>query len=195
MKIARLLLLVSVFASWTNDALLAYVIPAATVQVVASADGDALLRIEPGEPREKNHPAQAIIYLLNPKTGAYEFLRKFALKNSWAPAKALIADKALYVVTFDDWPEMGHWPNTIVVYRGSGDFLKAWALEDIFTNAEIEAFGPFPVNSPKRVWRGQEVSLSGNSRLGPVVLISPVRPNSGEGLRLNLKDMAFNKLR
>jgi hypothetical protein len=142
-----------------------------TVQIVASPDGHTLLRIDPNPEwpaANKGSPAQATVFKYDEKTGGYSLATKFALRNLIMPSKALISNGAEFIVTLDDWdPDIGCTANVVVVYRGNGEAVKSWALEDIFTPKEIERLSPQFANVPKRVWRGENIQLvnySGVSR-------------------------------
>lgn len=165
----------------------------AKILVVASQDGTALLRIEPGNDSYQQKPgngsAHAFVYKRNDQTGGYDVVSSFALRNPIAPAIALISNGGRFVVTFDDWNDgVGCTPNVAVVYRGSGEVIKAWALEDIFTAKQIERF-PKYINSTNRPWRGPGASFIELEKRDPVVF---VRQNEWhDGLQLDLGQMKF----
>lgn len=161
------------------------------VRLVASPNGNALLRIDPGFAG----PARATIFTFDPNQKTYRFSSTFDLRNRVEPDKALITDKGDLVVTFDDWDvEIGCTPNVVVIYRASGEVLKSWSLEDIFTQKEIDRFGPFASNVPTRRWRGENPELAVDST-GPFVNI-PWRMDGSwrVGLRLDLLSLTFEKL-
>lgn len=176
----------------------AYIAMLPKLTFVASPDGSALLRIEPGTWLPENgipvRPAQATIFLYNATTKTYHATKTFPLRNPVAPMAALISDGAEFIVTCDDWdPEIGCTPNVVVVYRGSGELVKAWALEDIFSSAEIKRFGPFPDNVSLRHWRGEKISISTNIK-GVQVWIPPGRDLPWHiALHLDLATLSFRK--
>lgn len=142
----------------------AYIVIPPRLTIVASPDGSALLRIDPGsrhsKPGEPIQPAQATVFRYDTPSRTYHFAGTFALRNPLAPMTAIISDRAEYIVTCDDWdPAIGCTPNVLVVYRGSGEVVKAWSLEDIFSPAEIARFGPFASNVPIRRWRGEKLQF------------------------------------
>jgi hypothetical protein len=73
------------------------------------------------------------------------------LENPTAPVQVLVATDGRYVVTFDDWGEVGYGPNVVVIYGPGGELVKKLTLEDFLTEGEI-AVAPTSVSS--RWWRG-----------------------------------------
>jgi hypothetical protein len=153
-------------------AVLAFVEPQATFafrflppepSIVASPDGSALLRIDPGDWPAKQgsttRAARATVFLYDAPSRSYRVAKSFTLRNPVAPSKAIISDGGGYIVTFDDWEQMGCTANVVVIYRGSGELVKAWALEDIFSPSEIKRFGPSSINASIRGWRGDSVAF------------------------------------
>jgi hypothetical protein len=172
----------------------AYAVGAPRLMIAASPDGSALLRIDPGAwgREEMARPAQATVYRYDTGSKGYRVTGSFALRNPVAPMTAVISNGAAFVVTCDDYdPAIGSTPNVVVVYRGSGELVKAWALEDIFSSAEIERFGPFPDNVPVWRWRGEKVSFMGDSKS---VWIPAGRDLPWHvSLRLDLVSLTFQK--
>lgn len=162
---AKLWCLLGVVLSVTlPDIASAYVVFPPSLTIVASPDGSALLRIDPGverpKPGETARPAQATVFRYNAQAKTYHVTGTFALRNPLAPATAAISNGAEFIITCDDWPPLvGCTPNVLVVYFGSGEFVKAWSLEDIFSPAEIKRFGPFASNIPLRRWRGEKLQF------------------------------------
>lgn len=181
----------------------AYVAPVPAVVIVASPDGYALLRIDPGigapgtwhsQPGVSPRPAQATVFRFDPASKTYRTMTTFTLRNPVAPKTAVISDGAEFIVTCDDWdPEIGCTSNVVVVYRGSGELVKAWALDDIYSPAEIKRFGHVPSNVPLRRWRGERVSFITDSK-GPSVWIQNGRDLPWHvDLRLDLTSLTFEK--
>ena len=142
--------------------------PPPTLKVVASPDGSALLRILPARP-DQGGSAQAALLKFDPATGSYQKVREFALRNPAAPHDVVVTNNGAYVVTFDDWGGLGRTANVVVVYRGTGELVRAWKLEEIFTPEERKHFSS---STSSTWWRG-EVSLLENSRQSPLVIIQP----------------------
>ena len=180
----------------------AYLLTPPRLTIVASPDGSALLRIDPGAwphaggeaARSGKATATATVFLYDAASQSYHVAKTFALRNPIAPTTAIISDGARFIVTCDDWdPEIGCTPNVVAIYRGSGELVKAWALEDIFSPAEIKRFGPFPINVPARRWRGEKVTFVTDSK-GPAVWIPWANDLPWHvGLRLDLKSLTFEK--
>lgn len=141
-----------------------YLTAGPTVRVVASPDGRSLVRIDPATQRQSGKPAQctATVFQFDDEVRVYRQLTTFPLRNPSAPDQVLIANNAEYIVTFDDWdPAIGRGPNVLVVYRGTGEFLKAWTLEELLTPDELAALepptgvlGPWP-----RRWRSDIIQM------------------------------------
>ena len=112
-------------------------------QFVASADGSVLLRIEPDnrwltQPNTQRLPPTATVFRFDAKTESFQMVSKFVLRNHLMPSKAFISNGAQFIVTLDDWePEEGSTPNAVVVYLETGELVKSWSLEDIFSKKEI----------------------------------------------------------
>jgi hypothetical protein len=190
---SRLLLAVSaMFLASSSSAML---VAPPKIVVVASPDGGSLLRIDPG-PWHSTDPAQhatASVFRYDPISKSYRLSTTFALRNRVAPDLAIIANDATYIATCDDWNEIGCTPNAVVVYRGSGEFLKAWSLEDIFSPAEIRRFGPFAINDSSRLWRGNFITFVTDGK-GPMLSI-PWRMDSPWQvlLRLDLNSLTITR--
>lgn len=142
-----------------------YLTGAPGIRIVASQDGRSLLRIDPPSHRDgKLHATcTATVFQLDDQTRGYRTVTTFTLRNPRAPDTALIANNAEYIITFDDWdPEIGRGPNVLVVYRGTGEFLKAWRLEEIITPEEMKPLEPpggrFIGGWPRR-WRSENVQI------------------------------------
>jgi len=77
------------------------------------------------------------------------------------PSKAFISNGAQFIVTLDDWePEEGSTPNAVVVYLETGELVKSWSLEDIFSKKEIGRFGFVASDVPARRWRGDPAGIA-----------------------------------
>jgi hypothetical protein len=139
---------------------------AAPVQVVVSPDGSALLRVSPG--KQDSH-ASAVVLRYDPQSGGYQKAAEFQLRNPVAPHAVVITNDGKYIVTFDDWGEIGRTENVVVVYRGTGEYLKSWALNDIFTNEERRKF----TSSVSSTWWRGEVNLLEDRDQIPIVFIQP----------------------
>jgi hypothetical protein len=137
--------------------------------IVTSPDGGALLRITPGGPS-----ATAIVMRFDDATRDYRKVAEFSLRNPQAPHQAVITNGGRFVVTFDDWGEIGRTENVVVVYRGNGQIVKAWSLSDIFSKEELKAFR----SSVSSTWWRSEIELQERDGLSPMIAIKP-----GEGTK------------
>jgi hypothetical protein len=59
------------------------------------------------------------------------------LVNPHTPITALVSADGKYLITFDDWYNVGYGPNVFVVYNEKGELLKQYSLKD---------FSPFPID-------------------------------------------------
>ncbi|WP_457795373.1 hypothetical protein [Horticoccus sp. 23ND18S-11] len=130
---------------------------AAALKIVTSIDGSALLRITPGDGNKL--AATAILMRFDSKTGDYRKVSQFPLKNRIAPCDTLITDNAEFIVTFDDWASIGRSENVVVLYRGTGELVRAWSLQDLFSEPEIQTFTR---TSSSTWWRGDVVVIEGS---------------------------------
>jgi len=187
-------------------------VDAPSLRIIASADGTALLRIEPGtwpwnvSPGAKERPAAATVFLYDANKKDYHFWKTFTLRNPISPATAIISNGGKWIATFDDWdPSIGQGENVLVLYRESGEFVKAWKLEDIFSAEEIAALQPREKESNKerpltigdfrRVWRSNDVSFITDSK-GEAIWI-PFSPDHRfiGALRVDLASKTIRKIR
>jgi hypothetical protein len=137
--------------------------------VVASPDGTALLRIMPGRQGEDGRSAIATVLKYDATSGGYQKAAEFPLRNPWSPHTAAITSEARFIVTFDDWAAIGRTENVVVIYRGTGEFVRAWSLADIFTEDERKKFA----SSVSSTWWRGDVELLENRVQSPVVFIRP----------------------
>jgi hypothetical protein len=142
---------------------------APTIRIIGSPDGSALLRITPAESGKPEARATAAVFKLDARTGNYLRTATFSLRNPIAPHEALITNGARHIVTFDDWAAIGRTENVVVVYRGTGELVRAWSLTDIFPESERKAF--FSTMSSTR-WRG-DVALEETPGRPPLAIIRP----------------------
>lgn len=161
------------------------------ILVVSSEDGSALVRTEPilGSNTIKFH-GEATIFLYDQHRKSYHLERSFTLQNSFYPKKVLIANHGAFVVTLDDWPTIGSGPHAIVVYRGSGELIKVWALTEIFSGQEMEKMRR-DLFSDTLQWRNEYASIV-DTRLGTLLIIGiPQEVGKGRWLHLNLSTGSF----
>ena len=72
------------------------------------------------------------------QTRSYRFLKQIMLLNPVAPVDFLVTDSG-HLVTFDNWHNVGY-GKVAVLYASDGSVLQAYALNDLFTAAEISRF-------------------------------------------------------
>lgn len=138
--------------------------------IVTSPDGSGLLRITPSS-YTSGGPAHAIVMRFDKNQRTYLKIADFPLRNRWSPGDAVITNEAQFVVTFDDLGEIGRTNNTIVVYRGTGEVIRAFSLLELFTEAETKTFAM----SASSTWWRDEVRVSEGDGQNPVIAIFPNR--------------------
>lgn len=77
--------------------------------------------------------------------GVRQFLRygrqtTFPLVNDVAPVDVAISDRGDYIVTFDDWHQMGYGDSVVVIYRSDGHVVRRFALNDLVAASDTEHF-------------------------------------------------------
>lgn len=83
--------------------------------------------------------------------------------------EALVSGRHGVFVTFDNWHEMGHGDDVMVIYNGTGDLVRKYSLQDFFSGPEIDDL-PRSVSSID--WRGG-VRLSHGDKYILVNLLIP----------------------
>jgi hypothetical protein len=141
----------------------------AVIRVFASPDGNTLARVLPGKMADGRPFAMATILQFDPKTGGYAKTAEFPLRNPNAPYSVIVFNGAEFLVTFDDWGSVGRTNNVVVVYRGTGEFVKSWALADIFTEDERKQFG----ESVSSTWWRGDVMATVSAERHPIAYILP----------------------
>lgn len=73
----------------------------------------------------------AKLYKKTGHLGLPELIWKKDLVNPVAPYEAMITNDGKYVITFDDWYNVGYGENVMVVYGENGEILKKYGLNEI----------------------------------------------------------------
>jgi hypothetical protein len=100
---------------------------------IPNQDGDIVVRIESGSPEgsgKKRIECVATLTKWDSKEQSYKFLRRLTLRNPIRPSTAVITNDGQFLVTFDDYCEMGRISNTVVIYDLQQGTSQAHALED-----------------------------------------------------------------
>jgi hypothetical protein len=103
-------------------------------------------RREPGEP-------ETCIGTLEVKENGknkYNTVWEKTLSNEVAPVSALVTNSGNYVITFDNWHELGYGDNVIVIYNQKGETIRQLGLNSFLSNKEIKKL-PHTVSS---IWWG-----------------------------------------
>ena len=115
-------------------------------------------------PGDSSSPGQGTLYKAARREGDDREVWSRWLLNPTAPYQVLVADSGEYVVTSDDWGQVGYGANVVVIYGPGGELVKQFALEDLLTEEEI-ALVPHSVSS--RWWSGEHAL---DEEAGAVVL-------------------------
>lgn len=130
---------------------------AATPNVVASPDGDTLVRVVPGQSlgdtvgfsgAGKGEFARATYYRRNTGNDTYEAFRTIELGNPIAPVDAYVNNTGM-LVTLDNWHNAGY-GKVVVIYDRNGELLRSLELEDLYSDSEI---GRILTSVSSRWWR------------------------------------------
>jgi hypothetical protein len=112
------------------------------------------VRIDSGSPEEsgkKRTECVATLTKWDSKEQSYKFLRRLTLRNPIRPGTAVITHDAQFLVTFDDYCEMGQTPNTVVIYNLQKGISHAYALEDFLPASYRETLKD---SISSTLWRG-----------------------------------------
>lgn len=90
------------------------------------------------------------------------------LRNSVAPASAIVSTSGDYVVTFDNWYSAGYGTNVIVIYGPEGKFVREFGLSDLLPEAAVNAL-PRSVSS---IWWGQGHHFDTSGKYLVVLIVS-----------------------
>ena len=126
---------------------------------ITSQDGDFAVRIESGSAEEsgkKRAECVATLTKWDSKEQSYRFLRRLTLRNPIRPRTAVITHDAQFLVTFDNYCEMGRTPNAVVIYNLQKGTSHAHALEDFLPASSARlSKTPFPIlfGAEIPVWR------------------------------------------
>lgn len=118
-----------------------------------SANRQFYLRVVPhesGHGGKENYPKGTLFSL--DSDGRYRSVWTITLDNEVSPVRALVSESGDYVVTFDNWYEIGFGDNVIVIYGADGRLVKKFGLEDILSKQELEEI---PRSVSSRHWGGE----------------------------------------
>jgi hypothetical protein len=102
-----------------------------TTKVVQSQDGNVVVRIDPDVSvgKDKAH-AHATVAKWDAKTKSYLFVREVTLRNPSSPVDVVVTDDAHFLITFDDWADVGTTDNAVVIYDLFKGDVSNYRLED-----------------------------------------------------------------
>jgi hypothetical protein len=147
-----------------------------TEQDYYSANEEYFLRVVPGD---GSSPARGTLSRAFPARDAQELWSR-ELANAYAPHEVLVADAGEYVVTFDDWGQVGYGPNVVVIYGPGGELVTKFALEDLLTEDEIAAV---PATVSSRWWGGEHSRDAGAGEVVLKAVTGRVGPDGADELR------------
>jgi hypothetical protein len=107
-------------------------------------------------PKEEDTPSRLLSYSIGELYERGRFWiphQKWSIRltNDVSPVSAVVSDNGKYVVTFDNWHEMGYGEDVVAIYGSEGNLVKKFKLEDILSKEEIKNI-PHSVSS--RWWGG-----------------------------------------
>lgn len=102
------------------------------------------------------------------KNGHYTQSWSRTLVNNVSPTSALVSKSGDYVVTFDNWHAKGYGKDAVVIYGPGGKLVRELALNDIMSEAEVEAL-PRSVSS---IWWGQEHHFDADEKVLVLRIVS-----------------------
>jgi hypothetical protein len=120
--------------------------PAPTIKEVFSASREWFVRVVPGKSlgdtfgfagSPKGPYARAEFYR-RAADRSYRLTTEITLDNPVAPVQFLVTDRG-YLVTIDNWHNIGY-GKILVAYAPSGQRVASYALKDLFSTSETEAF-------------------------------------------------------
>lgn len=120
---------------------------APTPIVAASADGQRIVRIVPGE-AGGGSVARATYYLRDEAEDAYKPRRTIELANRVSPVNAYLNNDGALVI-LDNWGNVGY-GTVIVMFDREGRRLASYELEDFYTEARL---GEILTTVSSRWWR------------------------------------------
>lgn len=91
------------------------------------------------------------------------------LVNATAPTRALVADDASHLVTFDNWGSMGYGDDVVVIYDVGGKLVRKLSLEEILPREYVSHL-PRSVSS---IWWGGEHRLVDDDRYVELQVVAP----------------------
>ena len=123
--------------------------------------------------REKENYAKGIFYARD-KFGNLRERWKIKLVNEVSPVDILVSNEGDYVITFDNWHNVGYGNDVVVIYDAAdGKLVKNLGLSDFLTDSDIENL---PRTSSSIWWRGKHFIETPEKRL--VLRVTKGRPPS-----------------
>jgi hypothetical protein len=102
-----------------------------TTKIIQSQEGNVVVRIDPNVSVGKDQGrAHATVAKWDAKTKSYLLVREVTLRNPSSPVDIVITDDAHFLVTFDDWADVGTTDNAVVIYDLFKGDVSNYRLED-----------------------------------------------------------------
>lgn len=120
--------------------------PAATITEVFSESREWFVRVLPGKSLgdtfgfagSPKGPYARAEFFQRGADRSYRLTTEITLDNPIAPVKFLVTDRG-YLITLDNWHNLGY-GKILVSYAPTGRRVASYALSDLFSSREIEAF-------------------------------------------------------
>ena len=125
-------------------------------------------RREPGEPET----CMGKFDVKEKGKNKYNTVWEKTLSNEVAPVSALVANSGNYIITFDNWHELGYGDNVIVIYNQKGDTIRQLGLNSFLSNEEIKKL-PHTVSS---IWWGGEHHFDQNEEFVVLEITTGEKP-------------------
>jgi hypothetical protein len=69
------------------------------------------------------------------------------LMNDVSPSRVFVTNNGKYVITFDNWANVGYGNDVVVIYGKEGNLIKSFALEDIISSHDFEEYVTYSISS------------------------------------------------
>jgi hypothetical protein len=109
------------------------------------------------------------------------------LDNEVAPVSVLVSDNGDYVITFDNWHEVGYGNNVVAIYNGkTGTLIRKLGLTDFLTESDIYNL---PASTSSIQWHGNHQIDYKKSEL-ILKVVKPAKDEQFFDIRVNLQSGA-----
>ncbi len=131
-KVALAIAVVGFISSWTDASAVGQ---GRKAKLVVSANGDYLVRTEPGD--GESVTATAYVMKYSKTLSAFEFVKKLGLPHRRRPMEAYMSDDGTYFVTIGNRSGTEDLSAAIAIYDLQGEKSRIFALTDLFAIDDI----------------------------------------------------------